>query len=65
MTTAMNRNSWARTLRMLLVAGVLVIALLAAMLGLIGATGPIDMWAHDAGERSAAPPPTLVGPARA
>jgi hypothetical protein len=62
----MNRINWARTLRTLLVAGVLVIALLAAVLGLIGATGgPAGMWAHDAGARNAAPPPALIGLARA
>jgi hypothetical protein len=41
----MDRIDWARTLRTLLVAGALLIALLAAVLGLIGASGPADMWA--------------------
>ena len=57
----MNRTNWAHTLRTLFVAGVLVIALLAAVLGLIGATGPAGMWAHDTSERSAVPAQALMG----
>jgi hypothetical protein len=53
--------AWVRTLRTIVVAGLLVIALLGAVLGLIGATGPNWMWASDPpGVRSAVPVPQML-----
>jgi hypothetical protein len=53
--------AWVRTVRTIVVAGLLVIALLGAVLGLIGATGPTWMWASDPpGVRSAVPMPQQV-----
>jgi hypothetical protein len=51
----MTTIDWVRTLRAIVVTVLLVAALLAAVLGLIGATGPASMWAHTTGERSAMP----------
>ena len=46
---------WVRTLRAIVVAALFVAALVAAVLGMIGATGSAGMWAHESGMRSALP----------
>ena len=58
-TTMSLDAGWVRALRTIVVAGLLVIALLGAVLGLIGATGPTWMWASDASGRSAVPVPQM------
>ena len=45
--------AWVRTLRTIVVAGLLVIALLGAVLGLVGATEPTLMWACHPGMHGA------------
>jgi hypothetical protein len=49
-----------RALRTIVIAGLLVIALVGAVLGLIGAAGPHWMWASDHDMRSALPPLLLT-----
>jgi hypothetical protein len=44
-----------RTLRAIVVAVLFVAALLAALLGMIGATGSAGMWADETGMRGAMP----------
>jgi hypothetical protein len=61
----MTRLNWVRTLRTIVVAALLIAALLAALLGMIGAAGPNGMWAHDMSGRSAMPPPGPGALARA
>ncbi|HEY7551281.1 MAG TPA: hypothetical protein VH913_17415 [Hyphomicrobiaceae bacterium] len=52
----MTTIDWVRTLRAIAVVALFVAALLAAVLGLIGATGPAGgMWAHTTGMHSAMP----------
>lgn len=56
--------NWVRTLRTMLVAAVLVIALVGAVLASIGARGPVLNWACDhTPANHVAPPASATGPA--
>jgi hypothetical protein len=54
----MTTINWVRTLRTIAVTVLLVTALLAAVLALIGATEPTGMWANRPGARSAVHAPS-------
>ena len=52
------RINWVRTLRAIVVAAVLLIALIGAVLASIGTKAPVWLWACETGTRGAAMPPT-------
>jgi len=58
------RIDWARTLRAIVVATVLLIALIGAVLASIGTKAPVWLWACEAGARGAALPQDPAQPAR-
>jgi Na+/citrate or Na+/malate symporter len=58
------RIDWARTLRAIVIATVLLIALIGAVLASIGTRAPVWLWAGEGGARGAALPHDPAQPAR-
>ena len=58
------RVNWVRTLRTIIVAAVLLIALIGAVLASIGTKAPVWQWACDPATLGAALPHAPVRPAR-
>jgi len=56
------RINWVRTLRAIVVATVLLIALIGAVLASIGTKAPVWLWAGETGTRGAALPLDPVPP---